>query len=328
VADGRYTVSLATWDVAGNRAVRSFPVVVDTTAPSLAPHAIGPIFSPNGDGTADTTSLVWTASEPSTGTARLYHGTTLVRSWTMTNRSSWSTFWNGRTAGGTAVADGTYTFRLALKDAAGNARTATAGVVVDRSSGFLRWSRWFFPQDGDALRPTSALTWRLTRVATTTLRIYDTGGALVRQVWANRSEPAGARGWTWNGLRADGTAVPQGHYTARLTVTSSLGTQTLDRGVWATGFVVTPSASFVKPGQTLIVNVSTVEPLSTRPTVTFTQPGRAGLTVTATTLANGTYRASFTVAAGTAGSGSIRVSAKDTGGRVNTTVVAIAVRAS
>ena len=226
----------------------------------------------------------------------------------MTSRTSWSTAWGGLNTLRHPVADGTYTFRLALKDAAGNRRTASATVVVDRTAGFLRWSRWFFPQDGDTLRPTSALTWRLTRTATTTLRLYDAGGALVRTVWTNRSQPAGNRGWTWDGRRADGTLAPQGRYVARLTVTSSLGTQTLERGVWASGFVVTPSASSVKPGQTLTVHVATVEPLSARPTVTFTQPGRAGVTVTATKLADGTYRAVFTVAAGTAGSGSIKVS--------------------
>src|SRR4051794_1424299 len=313
VPDGRYAVSLATWDVAGNRAVRSFPVIVDTTAPTLSPHAAAPIFSPDGDGTADTTSLVWTASEPSTGTARVYRGTTLIRSWSMSNRSSWSSFWNGRTAGGTPVADGIYTFKLALKDAAGNGRTATASVTVDRSAGFLRWSRWFFPQDGDTLRPTSALTWRVTRPVTTTLRVYDASGALVRQLWANRTQAAGMQGWTWNGLRADGTPAPQGRYTARLTVTSSLGTQTLERAVWATGFVVLPSASVVKPGQTFAVSISTVDPVSTRRTVTFTQPVPAGVTVNATKLADGTYRATFSAAAGSAGSGGIRVSAKDTG---------------
>src|SRR3954452_23754874 len=38
VPDGRYTVALATWDVAGNRAGRSFSVRVDTTAPSISAH--------------------------------------------------------------------------------------------------------------------------------------------------------------------------------------------------------------------------------------------------------------------------------------------------
>ncbi len=81
---------------------RSFPITVDTTAPSIAARTSASIFSPNGDGTADTTTLSWTGNEPATGTARLYRGTTLVRSWTVTNTSAWHVAWNGRTAAGAA----------------------------------------------------------------------------------------------------------------------------------------------------------------------------------------------------------------------------------
>ncbi len=328
VPDGRYTVTLSTWDTAGNRATRSFAVTADTTAPAIAPKAAGSIFSPNNDGAADTTTLSWTSSEPAAGTARLYHGTTLVRSWTITKRSSWSVAWDGRKADGTAVADGTYAFKVALKDAAGNGRTASANVVIDRTTSSLRWSRRFYPQDGDALRPTSQLSWTTTRTATATLRLYDAAGSIVRQVYAGKSMAAGSHAWTWDGRRGDRTMAPQGRYTARLTVTSSFGTQTLERTVWATAFVVTPSVTSVKPGQTFTVHVEPVEPVSTRPVVTFTQPGRAGVSVAATKLADGSYRATFKVATGSAGNGAIKVSAKDTGGHVNTTTLGIAVRAS
>ena len=88
--DGRYTVALAGYDDAGNPAVRTWVVTVDTTGPAVAPKASPSIFSPNGDGAADTTVLSWSANEKGTGTARIYKGTTLVRSWTITSRSTWS----------------------------------------------------------------------------------------------------------------------------------------------------------------------------------------------------------------------------------------------
>jgi flagellar hook assembly protein FlgD len=241
--------------------------------------------------------------------------------------TAWSATWNGRTAAGTPVKDGTYTFKVSGKDAAGNARSVSTRVVVDRTAGSLRWSGSLYPQDGDALRPTAALSWRLTRSATTTLRIFDARGGLVRTVWSGKAQAAGTRSWTWNGRRADGTLVPQGRYVARLSVTSSLGTQELARPVWAAAFAIRPSATTVKPGQTLRVRVSTVEPLATRPVVTFTQPGRAGVKVTATRLADGTYTATFRVARGAAGAATVRVKAKDTGGHANTTSVGITVAA-
>ena len=76
VADGAYRVTLAAYDAAGNRVARSFGITVDTAGPSIVARASASIFSPNGDGAADTTTLSWTGNEPSTGTARLYRGTT------------------------------------------------------------------------------------------------------------------------------------------------------------------------------------------------------------------------------------------------------------
>ena len=327
VADGRYTVTLAAYDAAGNAGSRAWTITVDTAGPVITPKASPASFSPNGDGSADSTTLSWTAGEAGTGTARIYRGTTLVRSWSVAARTTWSTTWNGRTAGGTAVGDGTYTFKVSLKDAAGNRRSASTKVVVDRTAGTLRWSRSFYPQDGDALRADAALTWRQTRTATTTLRLYDSRGTLVRTVWSNRSQAAGTRGWTWNGRLADGAAAPQGRYTARLTVTSALGTQVLERAVWAAAFAITPSATKVVPGQTLSVRFSAIEPLSTRPVVTFRQPGRDPVKVAATRLADGTWKAAFTVAAGSTGTGSVKVSAKDTAGGTNATTIAITVGA-
>jgi hypothetical protein len=75
------------------------------------------------------------------------------------------------------------------------------------------------------------------------------------------------------------------------------------------------------------VAIAATEPLSTRPTVTFTQPGRAGVKVVATRLSDGSYRAAFTVATGAAGTGSIMVAAKDSAGRGNVTSVAVAIGA-
>ena len=248
VPDGRYTMTLIAFDGAGNSARRAFPIVVDTTAPAVTQTTSPGAFSPNRDGAADTTVLGWTAPEKATGTARIYRGTTLIRSWTITALAAWSATWNGRTAAGAAVPDGRYTFRVDVKDAGGNRSRVNRTVTVDRTAGSLRWSRSFHPQDGDTLLPTSRLSFVLTRTATTTLRLYDASGALVRTVWSNRVLAAGTRSWVWNGKLADGSYAPQGKYAARLEVTSRLGTQELARSVWAAAFAVTPSATTVEAG--------------------------------------------------------------------------------
>jgi hypothetical protein len=243
----------------------------------------------------------------------------------VTGRTAWSTAWDGRNTAGTLVADGTYRFSVTAKDAGGNRSVASATVVVDRTAGLLRWSRDFYAQDGDALLPTGAIGFRLTRSATVTLRILDAQGGLVRSVWTKRALTAGAKAWTWNGRDAAGAYVPQGRYVAELTATSKLGTTRLTRSVWAAAFAITPSATTVTAGKVLTVRFATIEPLATRPVVTFTQPGVAPASVTATRLADGTYRASFTVRAGVAGAATLRVRATDTGRHVNSTSIAIAV---
>jgi spore germination protein YaaH/flagellar hook assembly protein FlgD len=327
VPDGRYTATLLAMDNAGNSARRAFPVTVDTTGPAPTLATSPEAFSPNGDGADETAILRWTAPEPMTGTARVYRGTTLVRSWTITALAAGSATWNGRTAAGTAVPDGRYTFRVTGKDAAGNGGSASRTVTVDRTAGLLRWTRSFSPQDGDTLVPTSRISFRLARTATTTLSLYDASGTAVRTVWANRVLAAGTRAWTWNGRVADGSYAPQGRYTARLVVTSALGTQTLSRPVWAAAFAVAPSATTVKPGATLTIRFSTIETLSARPRVTWAQPGRTPTTITATRLANGTYSAAFKVAAGNNGTGTVRITARDTRGGTNSMTLSILVAA-
>ena len=59
--------------------------------------------------------------------------------------------WSGTDAAGRRVADGTYTFRVTGRDAAGNAATRTTPVRVDRTLGSVGWaSAAFYPNDGDA----------------------------------------------------------------------------------------------------------------------------------------------------------------------------------
>ena len=325
VPDGRYTASLIAMDNAGNTARRTLAVVVDTTPPPVTQTASLDSFSPDRDGAADSVILGWTSPEKVTGTASIWKGATRVRSWTLTAATGGSVTWDGRTTSRATVGDGRYRFRVDVKDGGGNRTVVNRTITVDRTAGFLRWSRSFFPQDGDPLLPTSKISFRLTRTATTALRLYDPHGVLVRTVWTGRRLAAGVRSWTWNGKLADGTFAPQGRYDARLEATSSIGTQELSGSVWATAFTATPSATTVRPGGRLTIRFATVEALSSQPAVTWTQPRRAAVTVKASRLADGSFTATFNVARGKAGAGTVRISAKDSGGQVNVLVLSIRV---
>jgi len=325
VPDGRYTAAIGVADAAGNRAIRVFPLIVDTTRPAITRTASPATFSPNADGIADTTRLAWSANEPVTGQASIVRGSRTLRTWRIGGTTGGTISWDGRTGAGRAAADGHYALRIDVRDTGGNRTVATTSVTVDRTAGGLRWAGNLYPQDGDHLAQSAALAWTQTRTARATLAIYDASGALVRSVFANRSLRAGGHTWTWNGRNAAGAYVPQGAYQARLTVRSSLGTSVLTRTVTAAAFVVTPSASRVKPGQTLRVTIRAVEPLASKPVVVFTQPGRAARSVTATRSADGSYRVSFPVRSGPSGAATVVVSARDTGRGLDRTTVPIRV---
>jgi spore germination protein YaaH/flagellar hook assembly protein FlgD len=326
VADGTYRLTLSAFDHAGNRSARSWTVRVDDTPATIGASAAPAAFSPNGDGAYETTRLAWTSSERITGSARVLHGTTVVRSWAMSGALGGTISWNGKTAAGTAVPDGTYTFRVTGRDAAGNFGSRTTLVVVDRTLSTVRWSRGaFYPQDGDAITPKAALSFSLKRTAVVTVGIYS-GSTLVRTVWTNRSFAAGVHGWTWDGRDANGALVAPGVYVVRVTARSWVGTSGLSRTILVDAFRTVLSATSVQAGQTLTVTLTTTEALRAAPIVTFTQPGRAAVTRTATSLGSGRYRVSFTVAAGTAGAATIRIAGRDTAGGLNTSTRSVTIR--
>ena len=213
-----------------------------------------------------------------------------------------------------------------MKDAAGNRRTASTTVVVDRTGSALRWSRSFFPQDKDDIRATSTLKYSLSRDATTTLRLYDRAGNVVRTVWKGKAQAAGCEELdVERQARRRGLSPRRASYMAKLIVRSKYARLELTRWLWAAGFAITPSSTTVKAGRTLTVTFTPIEPLSTKPVVTFTQPGKAGVQVTATKRADGSYKAAFTVKSGPAGTAAVKVSAKDADGRTNSTTISIKV---
>jgi spore germination protein YaaH/flagellar hook assembly protein FlgD len=325
-ANGTYRLTLAVLDDAGNAAATAWDVALDVTSPDLVARATPAAFSPDGDGVADTTVLDWTTVEASKVVVRIYRGTTLVRSFAQTTTTTGAIRWDGKDRSGRRVTDGTYQVRVELTDAAGNRAVSVVAVKVDRTVGSLRWGPTaFYPQDGDSLARISRVTFKLTRTASTTLQIVDATGAVVRTAWANRRLAAATAGWTWDGRNAAKAFVAPGTYTAVLTATSAVGTTTLRRSVLVDAFSVRLSATTLTAGQTLTVTFTTIEPLKSRPVVTFAQLGQAPVAMTATLVSTGRYTVSFTVAAGGVGVATLRIVAKDSSGRANVSLKTVTI---
>jgi hypothetical protein len=317
-ADGLYVVRLSIRDAAGNEAGRPWVIRIDRTAPSIRTVAAAS-FSPNGDGAADVAGLIWSSDDPISGWARVSQGSTVIRQWTFAGSTGGKLLWDGRSRTGAAVPDGTYTFKVAGRDAAGNLSTSASTIAVDRTILAPHWStRAFFPQDGDAIAASARFAFTLTRPATVTVGIYS-GRTLVRTIWSGRAMAAAKQAGTWDGRDGGGAFVPRGTYSLRVTATSSIGTSVASSKIAADAFSTSLASSAFAAGQTLTLTFSSTERLAALPTVTFTQPGRAAVKRTAVAVNGGRYRVSFVVAAGPAGSATLVIGARDASGGWNTT---------
>ncbi len=329
--DGTYALRATAVDWAGNSASVERPVVVDRVAPSgTLVAAVAGIpgnppntFSPNGDGVADITPITWTLSEPVTGTLTIARGATTV--WTAKVTAATGTVsWNGRDARGAGVADGTYRAVLAVSDPAANRRSLTATIVVNRVAGSLGVSpNRFYPQDGDKLAARTTIAFRLAGPASTTLRVLDGTGKVVRTAWSGHATPAGRTSWLFDGRAGNGAWLPQGDYLVQLVASNAVGKVALTRLVTVAAFMVRTAITASDQGVTLTATLWSSEALRGLPSATLAVAGGTGSLVgQVTSLENGSYLVTFAglPAVGTA---MLTITATDTGGRVNRQSVAI-----
>ena len=146
--DGPKTISVRFRDPAGNASVpepaegTEAPITKDSTAPVVPnPATSNAIFSPNGDGSQDETTISAAIVEanPDSWTIEIQNGSgTVIRSQSGTGTAvSWA--WDGQDNSGATVADGSgYAVRIVATDAAGNSRTsASSSLAVDTQAPVL-----------------------------------------------------------------------------------------------------------------------------------------------------------------------------------------------
>ena len=137
--DGAYIYQIAIADDRGAEA-RTPPitVTVDRVAPSLSePAADRRIFSPNGDGIADTVTITQTGSVEAAWSSRIESADgEVVAETQLSNVAPVPYVWDGRDIAGRLAPDGTYTYVITGQDAAGNATTsAPLALVLSTASG-------------------------------------------------------------------------------------------------------------------------------------------------------------------------------------------------
>jgi len=228
VPDGHYTLSLWAADASDNRSSVTFAVRVDTKAPEVTPSAEDRNFSPDGNGYDDLLSMAWSATSLSHGTVRILDmAGTSRRLWKVTDATRWSAEWNGKDDHGKRLANGTYTFRVNVRDRAGNLRIVDTAVLLDDTIKVGKWSPSSFDPKA---HEKSKLTLTLRRSAAVSATVY-LGSTKVRTIWSKKALPAGTTTWSWTGKTASGVYVKPGRYRIVLDATSKYGRTRVTRYV-------------------------------------------------------------------------------------------------
>jgi flagellar hook assembly protein FlgD len=329
VADGKYTLSVTGVDGWGNAPAHSTrQVVVDTVAPQLTgvtPDA-DPMswFSPNGDGVRDTLTFMATNSEDGELVAKILDGTSaVIDTWTVPNGSAATPVtWDGRKASRAMAPDGSYTFRLAPRDVAGN-----TGPAVDRTVALVGALRAvtssrtiFFPQDNDKLASSTKLSFVLARPMTVTWTVQNDAGAIVATRHDAVGLAAGSYAWWFNGRATAGTMLPRGRYTSSITATDGTLSATQTVAFIVDAFTIKPSDATPGRGQTIKVSVTSAEKLAKAPVLHIKQPGLKDWYVRMTRTGTYTYTATIRMkSTGRAGPVALRVRGVDIDGGVQST---------
>ena len=328
--NGTYTWSIRAVDSwANGPTTKTGTIVVDTKAPSFTNITPGNDdqrwISPNGDLAKESMTWVATASEGGSVLLKVANPDgTIVRKATITATSGGtSVVWNGKNDDAAVVPDGTYQVRFTPRDLAGNdGKTITRPLIVDTSLGDVDASKTLiYPQDADALAKTTTLRFHLTREAEVTWTIVDAAGVTVRTLLDGVTKPAGTVTKAFDGKRANGTYLPQGTYRSVVTLAGD-GAPVISqyRSFTMAAFKISASDTTPGRGQSITINATAAESLSTRPKVTVYQPGKAAWSVSMTKVSTGVYKIKLTIKTG-GGSGTVRfkVGAADIDGHQQST---------
>ncbi len=221
--EGTYHAVLTVSYKNGNLPTANSPdFIIDVTPPSATVRTNTPVFSPNGDGEKDTikifqeTSLekVWTASIKSvTGTA--------VYNYRWIGTAPAEISWNGIGLDGRLQPDGVYTYQLHSVDEAGN--TGESNIVsfrldTEKTAVILTTGYSAFSPNNDGIKDYITLIPKVTvreGISSYTLSILSSSGAVVRTFQGKKNLPDTFR---WDGTDSKGNKVPDGRFSARLSL--------------------------------------------------------------------------------------------------------------
>jgi flagellar hook assembly protein FlgD len=228
VASYTYTISAgASVRPATGRVPGPLPLAV--TGLKATPAAV----TPNGDWSGEQTAISFRVSRQATLSVRVVEALsgTLVRTLLASGVRPGGTFslvWKGGDGTGAFVPDGRYRIEVSA-DAGVEHIDRSVTVVVDKTLGGVSAAPTALSPNGDGVRESLRIGFELTRQAAVRVQIRRKG-KVVRTVLSG-TLAAGPYAATWDGRRADGSAVGQGPASAVVLATTSLGERVLTRPI-------------------------------------------------------------------------------------------------
>jgi len=206
-----------------------------------------PSFHPNGDGIDDTLILTQTLTRAAHLDAAVTNsGGVVVRRYSVLAEDGTTTSeWDGKNDAGAVVPDGRYTLTYTPRDDSGATGTPVSvdallltAIKLSKPSALA-----FFARDADGLAKSTTVTVTVSEPAKVGFQVVDSSGKVVRTVRALSSATTGPLKFTWDGKLDNGSWAPDGWYQAVTTATTSLGSYSQARNLYAGAFRINPSSS-------------------------------------------------------------------------------------
>jgi flagellar hook assembly protein FlgD len=189
------------------------------------------VLTPNGDSSSERSTISFRLSRRAVVEVRIVNASSGALARTLLASAERpagrrTVTWNGTTASGAGVADGSYRIVISAESGAEQI-TRSANVVVDRTLGGFSLSPATISPNGDGQNEQFRIGFELTRAAT--VRVEIRRASKVIKTVLTGSLAAGAYAASWDGRVQGGARAAEGPVTAVVLATTSFGTRSLAR---------------------------------------------------------------------------------------------------